>query len=114
MKNIMFIKKNPWADNKHVKCGLYNGYVAVPPTNKNFAKDDWDLYNVSIHGGVTYGHPVNRHFLVGAIFLDGAQDVPGDWWVIGFDTCHIDDTPEKWTKEAVIAETRRLDVELSK
>lgn len=28
--------------------------------------------------------------------------IPGDWWIIGFDTCHLDDTPEEWDRQAVI------------
>lgn len=127
----MFIKANPNAE--LFECGQYNGYVAVPPTNKHFGKDWMDLYCVGVHGGVTFSEPVCDSFLKeemselgvdvtkerngileGAMFLDGVQDVPDDWWIIGFDTCHCDDTPQKWTKEAVIAEVRNLNVELLK
>lgn len=133
MENIMFIKKNPFANNPLIECGSFNGYVAVPPTNKYYGKSDVDLYGICVHGGVTYSEPLCDNFLKeemsemgvdtanerngildGAIFLDGVQDVPNDWWIIGFDTCHDGDTPQKWTKEKVIAETRNLNVELLK
>jgi hypothetical protein len=35
-------------------------------------------------------------------------NIPKDWWVIGFDTGHYGDTMERWPKEAVEAETKRL------
>lgn len=67
-----------------------------------------------MHGGVTFSRLAAECKLNGVLLLDGVHPVPKDWWVIGFDTCHSGDTPERWTKEAVIAETRRLNVELSK
>lgn len=110
----MFIRKCPLADSPFVECGLFNGYVAIPPTNKHFGKDYMDLYEISVHGGVTLSEPVSNRNIGDEIFLDGAKELPNDWWIIGFDTCHCGDTPQRWTKEAVMAETRRLNVELSK
>ena len=133
MENIMFIKKAPLAGNPIFECGSFNGYVAVPPTNKYHGKSVDDLYDVVVHGGVTLSEPVCSTFLKDemkdmgidvtmgrndvlddAIFLDGVKDVPSDWWIIGFDTSHDGDTKEKWTIETVSGETRWLNNELSK
>lgn len=46
---------------------------------------------VLVHGGVTYAGPAK----------DGG-------WEFGFDCAHLDDTPERWTLEAVVAETERM------
>ena len=77
--------------------GWGNGYVAIPPTHPAYKMDyDTLMYEIDIHGGVTFaGFPntLNEH---------------KDWWVLGFDTCHYGDTLLKWPKEAVEAETKRL------
>lgn len=129
MENILFIAKSPLFGS--FDCGEYNGYVAVPPTNKYWGKSDDDLYGISVHGGVTFSEPVveklpveNDLFkdlateragvLERAVFLDGVEDVPDDYWIFGFDTAHCDDTAEKWTKEAVIEEVRNFSKELLK
>jgi hypothetical protein len=77
--------------------GWGNGYVAIPPTHPAY-KMDWDtmLYDIDVHGGITYSN-----------FGDGIR-APKNWWVIGFDTSHYGDTMERWPKEAVEAETKRL------
>lgn len=127
MDNILFIAKSPVCG--VIECGEYNGYVAVPPTSKFYGIDEMDLWDIDVHGGVAFSEPVHSDILeeemkvLGiastrcevldrAIFLDGVQDVPDDWWIIGFDTCHDGDTQNNWDKEAVIAETRRLSKQL--
>lgn len=129
MDNILFIAKSPLAG--EVECGAYNGYVAVPPTSKFYGAWEMDLLDIDVHGGVTFAESAyddapyeetnapgvdtassKCEVLKRAIFLDGAKDVPDDWWIIGFDTCHFGDTHEKWDKEAVIKETRRLSEQL--
>jgi len=69
--------------------GWGNGYVAVPKGHPWYGMNDGDI-NANVHGGLTY------------------TDLGGDYWVVGFDTCHLDDTPELWPMEAVVAETRQL------
>lgn len=48
--------------------------------------------HVAVHGGLTFSGELVGH--------DG-------WW-FGFDCAHLDDTPDRWTLEAVAAETERM------
>jgi hypothetical protein len=75
--------------------GWGNGYVAVPPTHPAY-KMDYDHIDINIHGGLT---------LAG---LSNGTYAPEGWWVFGFDTAHYNDNLERWSKEAVEAETKRL------
>jgi hypothetical protein len=92
-----------------IEKGWGNGYVALPPTHPLYlgtldSITDNSLIQIKIdlvgsldvHGGITYND-----------FGDGVN-APIDWWVLGFDTAHYGDTLEKWPKEAVEAETKRL------
>jgi len=92
-----------------LKSGYANGYVAVPPEHPLHGKSFVD-FTLDVHGGVTftdhYG-TVNRNFK-NIEYIDDASDVSDNWWVIGFDTCHFEDSLERWPKEAVIAETQNL------
>ena len=77
--------------------GWGNGYVAIPPTHPAYKMDyDTLMYPIDVHGGLTYSN------------FGNGTDAPKYWWVFGFDTNHWDDDLEKWSKEAVKAETRRL------
>jgi len=89
--------RNKWTLEHSLERGWGNGYVAIPPTHPAY-KMDWDtmLYDIDVHGGITYND-----------FGDGIR-APKNWWVIGFDTGHYGDTMERWSKEAVEAETKRL------
>ena len=44
--------------------------------------------------------------------LDG--EIPDDWWLIGFDTCHHDDNANNWPRERVIDEVTELQRKLEK
>jgi hypothetical protein len=92
-----------------IEKGWGNGYVAVPPAhplylgsldtvtdNELIAKKISAVGSLDVNGGITYND-----------FGDG-KNAPKDWWVFGFDTAHFGDTIEKWPKEAVEAETKRL------
>ena len=70
--------------------GVYNGYVSLPLDHPWYGKDYDDLPDVDVHGGLTYANMEN------------------DRWVIGFDTCHLYDTAQYWTVEAVAAEAESL------
>lgn len=93
----------------HLESGCANGYVAVPPGHPLYGKSFMD-FTLNVHGGVTftdhYG-TVKRNFK-SIEYIDDGSDVSDDWWVIGFDTCHFDDSLERWPKEAVIKETHHL------
>ena len=125
MKVIPFIKRNKYC---------YCGYVAIPPENICFGYDEMKKFAppLSVYGGVTFSEPViigeylfelkTKKSYVGkrqpqldnCEYLTDNREVPDDWWIIGFDTCHIGDVPFSWTKEAVIAETMRLAEQLEK
>lgn len=79
--------------------GWGNGYVAVPPTHPFYGlnyDNDAVEFAIDIHGGLTYSQYGN------------GVNVPKDWWVFGFDTSHYNDNLDRWPKEAVEAETKRL------
>ena len=88
--------------------GWGNGYVAIPPTHPlhlgnldNMQPDDIKkqinlVQSLNVHGGITLND------------LGYGKTAPKHWWVFGFDTGHYGDTIQKWPKEAVEAETKRL------
>lgn len=108
--------------------GWGNGYVAVPPEHPLWGKtyNDDDFPDLDVHGCVTFTEPclyaeetavtnakitpwcVGRRCwqLQHGEPLDG--DIPCDWWLIGFDTCHGGDSLENWPKERAIEETTKL------
>ena len=96
------IKNSQWKYNNEVivlKRGWGNGYVAVPPTHpayKMHYQDALDGIDIDIHGGLTYSQ------------FGNGENAPKDWWIFGFDTSHYNDNLDKWPKEAVEAETKRL------
>lgn len=75
--------------------GARCGYVSAPEGSLAFDchYGDEPLANMIVHGGITFSGPSR---------LDGTG-----WW-IGWDTMHYGDTPDRWTLDAVIAETNRL------
>lgn len=131
MRTKRFIAKTPPLPFAH---GKFNGYVAVPPEHPLWGKtyNDEQFPALDVHGGVsytescTYGKRTSTTkceitpCLVGGVnlllkdgeMLDGC--IPGDWWIIGFDTCHLNDTPEEWDRQAVIDETTNLQKQLEK
>lgn len=114
--------------------GWGNGYVAVPPEHPLWGISYMDdrFPNLNVHGGVTFTEPVllGKHtstskrevkddyvgkrqpLLQSAELLDG--EVPGAWWLIGFDTCHCGDNQENWPKERVVDEVTELQQKLIK
>jgi hypothetical protein len=88
-------------ENIFIEKGWGNGYVAVPPTHPlhlgNITQEKISLVqSLDVNGDITYND-----------YGDGVH-APKDWWVFGFDTAHFGDTIEKWPKEAVEDETKRL------
>jgi hypothetical protein len=79
--------------------GWGNGYVAIPPGHclyeLSYDEVYWKMGDIlSVHGGITYSN-----------FGDGVN-APKNWWVFGFDTCHYNDSLDKWPESAVIEETK--------
>lgn len=84
--------------------GWGNGYVLLPKEHKYYGVH-YDNIPVDVHYGLTYSEEVTEGHLKGFDMLT-PEDI--GMWMIGFDTAHYGDNLEKWSKEAVIAETERL------
>lgn len=130
-KLIAFIAPTPAGMFPH---GTHNGYVAVPPEHPCFRGSylEKPVCDLEVHGGITYSEPVcaeettfmsKRAFKPECIgmrnpllndveYLTEEKDIPDDWWILGFDTCHFGDNLIKWNKQSVIAETLRLKEQL--
>lgn len=90
--------------NRPMPNGWGNGYVAVPPSHPLWGVDYGNVdQHLDVHGGLTYSE-LKVSYMTGK----GFPDIPDNYWIFGFDTKHWDDTEEKWPKEAVEAETKRL------
>ena len=99
-------------DERYIPHGWGNGYVAIPRTHPLFGVgySNYNLDFIEIHGGLTFSR--------GAEELKNSDWEPHlsaevknnlkDYWVVGFDTCHCDDTQYNWPKELVEAETESL------
>lgn len=111
MKVVPFLSKISILGCKH---GYANGCVAVSPKNK-FYEMPYRLISeqdLSIHGGLTFSdyatikeksfdglHTYNPK-MVGRPFFekheieflaDFKKEIPNDWFIFGFDTCHLGD-----------------------
>lgn len=81
--------------------GEANGYAIIPKGHPMHGKN-YDDIPVDIHGGLTFSAPADK--------LDWPE-IPAtqkDGWVVGFDTCHFMDTPERWPTSAVLDEAKNL------
>lgn len=137
MKVIPFIISNEPLFSKFGECGEYNGYVAVSPDNWFYGKPalDEDMSCLAVHGGITFAEFVTmkettvngwkvsaayigkRHPLLTAnepIFLGDTKEIPDDWFIIGFDTCHFGDNKESWNKLTAANETLALAEQLER
>lgn len=112
--------------------GTHNGCVAVPPEHPMHGEhmDDDACLALRVHGGITLsesvilpaerrGRMVKPEFigkripaLDGAEYLTGDKDIPDDWWIFGFDTCHFSDNATNWNRHNVISETLHLKKQL--
>ena len=112
--------------------GWGNGYMAVPPEHPLWGKTyfDDDFPDLAVHGGVTFTEPcvygdrtatslreivprmVGKRCwqLRNGELLDG--EIPDDWWLIGFDTSHVYDNDDNWSRERVIDEVTELQQQL--
>ena len=134
MKVIPFIINNARLFPSGFKhCGAANGYVAIPPTNKYYGLpyDSPEVESLSVHGGITYADfatyketSVNGLFVTKPEFVgkrntlltynelcflgDKPQEIPDDWFILGFDTCHWGDNKENWNEDKVAQETLEL------
>lgn len=86
--------------------GNFNGYIAVLPEHPFYGKD-YDEVNEMldkkgfyVHGGLTLAD--NSAF---CIYLPTEAN---QYWILGFDTRHADDTSEYWTEERTWEEADKL------
>lgn len=97
-----------------LSCGYANGYVAVPPEHSMYGKH-YDEVDVSIHGGLTFSEKKpdinNPKWWENVEKLGFTEDIPEDYWIFGFDTCHYQDGPHL-DRDWCIAETNGLKQQL--
>jgi hypothetical protein len=79
--------------------GWGNGYAVIPPGHPRYGDECLDIY---VHGGMTWGAYARD--------VDWPELLPEerDCWVVGFDTAHAFDTPERCTRAYVRSEAKRL------
>lgn len=90
--------------------GYANGYVAIPPGHPCYNKH-YDEIDVEVHGGLTFSHDANSLIVLGRHPEVLTEDFK-DYWIVGFDTRHYEDSRDRWPKEAVEKETLRLKEQL--
>lgn len=110
MKIKIFIRPMDPYLKHHIKCGWGNGYAIIPRKHAlyRYCYDDIHLLHpkLQVNGGLTFSAPVKK--------IDWPE-LPKhikSGWVVGFDTAHFNDTPEKWPEEEVLKETKRLKMQL--
>lgn len=99
-----FVIENTWLSG--MDHGWGNGYVAVPKDHPihgmNYDAVHEKYPTLSVHYGLTFsGLPTDLRDLPEGLDIQ-------DYWVVGFDTAHYQDTSYGWTKNAVEMETKRL------
>lgn len=94
-----------------IKTGYANGYVAIPPSHPMHSTG-YDDIDVDVWGGLTFDSSIKAiketkwESIEGINFLD-FDEIPEDYWVYGFDTCHWGDD-ESHDRRWCIDETLRL------
>lgn len=95
----------------HLNGGYFNGYVVVLPEHPFYGKDYDEIDDLLrknsstngfyVHGGLTFANDdkdfcpeLSKHF--------------PDYWILGFDTRHANDTADYWTEERIWEETEKL------
>lgn len=87
MKLKTEILENTWLPRNYgLNFGWGNGYVFLPPGHP-YHGVRYDSIPVEVHGGLTF------------------SEAEGEFWKVGFDTAHWNDSLEAWPEERVQAET---------
>ena len=73
-----------------IEVGWGNGYVKIPKGHWLFGIHHNDLEYIDVHGGITY------------------SAAEGNYWVFGFDTCHLYDNKANCDQKFVELETIRF------
>lgn len=94
-----------------IRTGYANGYVAIPSSHPMYGTDYNDI-DVDVWGGLTFDSSIKSikeskwEGIEGINFID-FNEIPEDYWVYGFDTCHSCDD-ESHDRRWCIGETLRL------
>jgi hypothetical protein len=96
-----------YGTSSHFDGGYFNGYVVVLPEHPFYGKDYDEVSNLLskkgfyVHGGLTFANDdkdfcpeLSKHF--------------SDYWILGFDTRHANDTAAYWTEERTWEEADKL------
>ena len=106
IKEINFMKRD-----SHLDFGWGNGYVAIPKGHPLHGIDYDKIHDLipdlTVNGGLTFSDNADN------LNWDELPEKSEGSWVVGFDTLHIYDTLDKWSKEAVMEEAERLKNQLS-
>lgn len=86
--------------------GWGNGYVAIPPESGLHGLDysDSKFYDIEVNGDLTYSGKASEW----KKDVLKENDIPSDYWIVGFDTAHSWDTLDRWPKESVQFEADNL------
>ncbi|MCD8207748.1 MAG: hypothetical protein LUD72_07415 [Bacteroidales bacterium] len=109
-KHCTFLVSNEHLPNGVANNGLYNGYVAVAPTNKHHGKPYSEVQFPDVKE-LDFSESIVDCYKLMALgkYIDGKiDDIDDDWWVFGFSTTHCDDNAERWTFETVSEEAKKL------
>lgn len=101
---------------KFLQFGWGNGYVAMdkfhPLYGLGLYGDNTEVaafISIYIHGGITFTGWAS------SLNIPEKYNIPENYWIIGFDTAHTNDTLEKWPDEqSVMEETLKLKDQLIK
>lgn len=96
-------------------CGWGNGYVAIPKGHPCFGMGYDQIhskYDIEAHGGLTFAE-AGEELVNWQVRLDENQEIPQefltkDYWIVGFDTAHYQDTLQNWSKDHVERHTKAL------
>jgi hypothetical protein len=101
-----FVKENKHLSrSEFIQFGWGNGYVCLSEDHPCYGMDYSEIHNqyeIDVNGGLTFSdHSKN--------IKEWSELPPGEWWVVGFDTCHSWDSMSLWpTPESVMRETNKL------
>lgn len=103
-KILSFVLENEWN-----KQGWGNGYVLIFKDHPMWGVEYGEI-PVYVHGGITFSRAYDKIWSSPPNINEGnfTNEELKEGWVIGFDTRHLMDTPEVWTKKAVLEETENL------
>lgn len=99
----MLVVENTWSA-PIIERGWENGYVLIPIGHSLHGIHYNDMYQIDVHGGLTYSELVTEKKL--KIWPELSKKDIG-CWMVGFDTMHLEDD-YKINKTYVIKETKNL------